>query len=129
MTEDTSSPADVLFDILALEENVWQALTAGDIAADKKALHAEFLGVYPSGFASRQDHLDQLQQGPSIASYSLSQARLLPLGSQHVCLSYHARFTRINAEAEEAMYVSSIWQRAAQGWVNVFSQDTPEEAK
>lgn len=129
MSENKSSPADVLCDVLALEESVWQALLTGDMAADKQALHAEFLGVYPSGFATRQDHMDQLKQGPSIASYRLSQTRLLQLGPAYVCLCYHARFTRINAEAEEAMYVSSIWQRAGQGWVNIFSQDTPESAE
>ncbi len=126
MSKDKTSPAGMLSEILVLEESVWQALESGDMAADKKALHPDFLGVYPSGFAARQDHLDQLKQGPSIASHFLSQARLLQLGPEYVCLSYHARFTRAGAGVEEAMYVSSIWQREAQGWVNVFSQDTPE---
>lgn len=126
MSNDKTSPAGMLCEILAQEENVWQALISGDMGADKKALHADFLGVYPSGFAARQDHLDQLKQGPSIASHVLSQARLLQLGPDYVCLSYHARFTRTGSGVEEAMSVSSIWQRAAQGWVNVFSQDTPE---
>ncbi|OIQ43949.1 MAG: DUF4440 domain-containing protein [Roseobacter sp. MedPE-SW] len=116
---------DLLAEILAQETRVWQALVAGDAAADKAALHVDFLGVYPSGFATRSDHCDQLREGATVGSFELTEARLLQLGADHVCLSYLAHYLRPKAEATDAMYVSSIWQRQDGGWVNVFSQDTP----
>ncbi len=116
---------NLLSEILEHETRVWQALVTGDVAADKAALHVDFLGVYPSGFATRSEHCDQLSEGATVVSFELNEARLLSLGENHVCLSYLARYLRPNAEAQEEMYVSSIWQRQNEGWVNIFSQDTP----
>ena len=123
--------SELLSEILEQETRVWQALVDGDAAADMAALHFDFLGVYPSGFATRADHCAQLQQGATVASFTLTQARVLQLGTEHVCLSYLANYQRPGTEKSDAMYVSSIWQRQelesgqGQGWVNLFSQDTP----
>ena len=43
-------------------------------------------------------------------------------------LAYHARYTRPKGGTAEQMWVSSIWQRAGAGWINIFSQDTPCDA-
>ena len=42
-----------LRDVLALETEVWQALVDGDADADARLLSADFVGVYPDGFSSR----------------------------------------------------------------------------
>lgn len=115
----------VLNELLTEEKRVWQALVDGDSQADREALHPEFLGVYPSGFATRDDHVGQLCDGPTVRSFDICDARLLALGHDHYCLSYAARFTRFKSTSDEAMYVSSIWQRQTGRWVNIFSQDTP----
>ncbi|MEP2680498.1 MAG: nuclear transport factor 2 family protein [Sulfitobacter sp.] len=125
----------LLAEILRLEESVWQALVEGDAEADAAALHPDFLGVYPSGFAGRADHAGQLEQGATVESFQITQPRLLELGADHVCLSYLATYRRPSHTEQDRMYVSSIWQRAAgdeggdqttgQGWINIFSQDTP----
>lgn len=114
-----------LDEMLALETRVWEALVRGDAAADAELLLPEFLGVYPDGFAGGEDHAGQLDGGPTVAEFTLSEARLLPVGAAHVMLSYRAAFRRVGREAEEAMYVSSLWQRDGAGWRNLFSQDTP----
>lgn len=124
------SSSELLQEILCLEHQVWQALVEGDSAADARLLAPDFLGVYPSGFAKAADHVGQLAEGPTVARYEISETRLLELGPDHVCLSYHARYQRAAPAEEtsdwEAMYVSSIWKRqpGALGWGNVFSQDT-----
>ncbi|MFT6458701.1 MAG: hypothetical protein ACJARR_003250 [Pseudophaeobacter arcticus] len=115
----------LLTEILEQETRVWQALVDGNPDADKAALHADFLGVYPSGFATRAEHCDQLQAGPTVSSFELTEPRLLQLGKDHVCLSYLALYQRPGTASRDAMYVSSIWQRQGQGWLNLFSQDTP----
>jgi hypothetical protein len=107
------------------ETRVWQALVDGDAAADAAALAHGFLGVYPSGFATSDDHVGQLAAGPTVDRFALSQMRVMTLGPDHAVLSYFAQFRRVAAMKDEAMYVSSIWQRAGDGWINVFSQDTP----
>jgi hypothetical protein len=115
----------LLAEIAQCEQAVWDALVTGDVTADLAALDDAFLGVYPDGYATRSDHAHQLSQGPTVRSYDLSQLRILPLGADHVLLSYLARYTRQTATEAEEMFVSSIWRRSKTGWINLFSQDTP----
>jgi len=115
----------LLDEILACETSVWQALVTGDAKADSGALAEGFLGVYPDGFAGKSDHCGQLSNGPTVAQFTLSEARVMALGPDHVLLAYRAAYTRIGRQQSETMFVSSIWGRSAAGWVNVFSQDTP----
>ena len=110
---------------IALETRVWQALISGDAAADGAMLTREFLGVYPSGFASRSDHTGQLDGGPVMQHYKLSDTRLLAIGPDHALLCYRADFTRAGSDKPEAMFISSLWERHHTGWLNSFSQDTP----
>ena len=115
----------LLLELEACERAVWEALVHGDERADEAALHDDFLGVYPDGFAEKSDHVQQLANGPTIERFELSQCRVLTLGPEHAVLSYRAEFVRVGRRAPEAMYVSSIWRRSTGGWTNVFSQDTP----
>jgi hypothetical protein len=111
-----------------LERRVWQALADGDVEADMNLLDPRFVGVYASGFASREDHAGQLADGPSVKDFSIHDPRLLPLAADTAILSYRATFTRpgkSDAASVQTMYVSSIWCQRGASWVNVFSQDTP----
>lgn len=113
---------------LSLETRVWQALVDGDGAADRALLADDFLGVYSTGFAIRDDHSGQLADGPTVARFDIRDARLMPLGPGRVLLAYFASFTRVAAPAPEAMpesmYVSSIWENRDGIWLNTFSQDS-----
>ena len=111
--------------LLAHEKQVWQALIDGDAGADHALLRPDFTGVYPSGMSGRAGHVAQVRDGPSISSYRLSELRAFAVGKAHAMLCYRADFTRAGSVADEAMYVSSLWQREGQGWRNLFSQDTP----
>ena len=117
-----------LEELLALERRVWRALVDGDGEADAALLAADFLGVYPTGFADRDEHRSQLDAGPSMAAFELDDERLLVLADDAAILSYRARFRRPGRAAgatDEVMYVSSLWCHRDGRWVNVFSQDTP----
>ncbi|UWR22851.1 nuclear transport factor 2 family protein [Sulfitobacter sp. S190] len=107
------------------ERAVWEALVAGDPAADAAALHDSFLGVYPDGFAGKDAHVSQLHDGPGVDHYTLTDIRVRAMGADYALISYRATYRRRGREAEETMFVSSIWQRYPQGWRNIFSQDTP----
>lgn len=115
----------LLNEILEMEQRVWRALCEGDGAADEALLMPGFVGVYPDGVSGREAHAGQLDAGASVATYALNEARVLPVGAEHVMLIYNVRFRRIGRDADEAMYVSSLWQRVEDGWRNLFSQDTP----
>ena len=113
---------------IELESNVWEALRRGDPEADARLLSDDFLGVYPSGFADRSDHVGQLTNGPTVAEFELHDARLLVLSDDDVLLAYRAEYRRPAATEDdpvESMYVSSLWCRRSGQWVNVFSQDSP----
>lgn len=115
------SPLD---QFLALETQVWEALTKGDAKADAALLTPDFLGVYPSGFAGRTDHSGQLDAGPVMQTYQLDQARLIVIAPDSVLLSYRASYRRAGGD-NEVMFISSLWQKRGRRWLNSFSQDTP----
>ncbi len=118
---------DVLDKVVRLETAVWQALVEGDRDADERLLADDFLGVYPTGFAGRGAHVDQLAGGPTVATFELSDIRVLEVGDDAVLIVYRAEYASPRAgDASESMYVSSLWCRRDDRWVNVFSQDTPD---
>lgn len=117
--------------LLQLERKVWDALADGDPEADTELLAEDFLGVYPTGFASRADHAEQLADGPTVSEYVLSEARKFDVSDRAVMLSYRADFRRASAVGDrrpEVMYISSLWCHQGGRWINVFSQDTPAES-
>lgn len=112
--------------LLALETNIWKALRSGDPQADKAHLADDFLGVYPSGLADRSDHVDQLANGPTIASFEIVDPRMIAISADHALLVYRADYRRPESEDMlESMFVSSLWSRRDGQWTNAFSQDTP----
>lgn len=127
MDEKIQTTGPLLAEILSLETKVWQALCDGDPAADAKLLTTDFLGVYPSGYSDRTGHCDQLQDGPTVTSFSLSEARLRIISPDAVLLTYTARYQRPEANRPACMFISSLWERAGSGWRNSFSQDTPAD--
>lgn len=127
MTDKPTKDVPTTAEILAYERRVWEALVAGDPEADMAMLSSDFLGVYPSGFSDRDGHGGELSAGPTMAQYQLSEARLMPLADGLVLLAYRADFTRAGRSDTETMYISSIWRRQGDGWINCFSQDSMAE--
>ena len=62
--------------------------------ADRALLRPDFLGVYPTGFANRDDHVGQFADAPTMAKYDLSEAKLRVLTRYIVLLSYRADYQR-----------------------------------
>ncbi len=123
---DTPQPNNKLLEeILSLETQVWQALVAGDPVADGRILTTGFLGVYPSGFSTKAEHCGQLSDGPVMKSFALSQAKLRVISPIAVLLSYCADYQRTGSANKDLMYITSLWEHGASGWLNSFSQDTP----
>lgn len=121
-----SDPSVSAAELLAAETSVWEALRSGDQVRDQALLAAEFLGVYATGFVSRQEHVAELDAGPIVHDYEILEARHLPAGPGCALIAYRVRF-RPAADAEPVSWmVSSLWRRERDGsLVNVFSQDTP----
>jgi hypothetical protein len=113
--------------LVRLETEVWQALVDGDAEADARLLADDFVGVYPTGFAGRDDHAGQLAGGATVEWFELSEERMIVVSDDALLLTYRAVYVRVGETAHaETMYVSSLWCRRDGRWVNVFSQDTPE---
>lgn len=115
----------LLKDLEPYERAVWSALQTGDPSADRALLSSDFLGAYPDGFHGRDAHAGQLDAGPTVGTYTLSQLQARALGPDHGLLTYQADYTRPGVPEIHTMYVSSLWQRTETGWTNIFSQDTP----
>jgi hypothetical protein len=108
-----------------LESAVWHALVSGGADADRALLSEDFVGLFPTGFASREDHADELADGPSIASYAITDARLIDVSEDAGLLCYRAEYRRPGHIAPEVMFISSLWVQREGRWWNTFSQDTP----
>jgi hypothetical protein len=70
--------------------------------------------------------------GESVSEYVLTDPAVLRLAEGVFALTYLAQWKRAGAKsasAPEEMYVTSIWRREGQGWLNVFSQDTAVSRK
>ena len=114
---------------VSLESQVWEALRIGDPQRDAALLTEDFLGVYETGFSDRQNHCDQLKNGPIVARYAITDPRITVLSEEIVLLAYLAEWSRpASPESTEYMYISSIWRRSGSGWRNIFSQDTRSTA-
>lgn len=113
-------------DLVAAERAVWEALRTGDREADRALLTEDFLGVYPTGFVNRDDHVDELADGPTVLDYEFLEVRTLEVADGTGLIAYRVRF-RPAAQAEPITWmVSSIWRREPDGSLaNTFSQDTP----
>jgi len=125
MKNSSDTDQRLLKEMIACETGVWNALVAGDQQADNAALADDFIGIYPDGFAQKDDHLGQLAHGPTVISFALSNCRVRALGKDHALFMYRADFLRAGQADPQVMYVSSIWQRTPENWTNIFSQDTP----
>jgi hypothetical protein len=112
--------------LVDLETAVWQALVDGDPDADARLLTDDFLGVYPTGFAGRDDHIGQLANGPTVRAFEITDPRMTVVAEDAALLAYRATYRRAGRDREpESMFVSSLWCRRGAVWRNVFSQDTP----
>jgi hypothetical protein len=112
---------------LGLEIQVWEALKNGDKNANSKLLSDDFLGVYETGSGSKEDHLELLRNGPIISCYEIGSSQLIQLGPEIASLTYSATATFLRNEGEDTqvlLYITSIWARRLNKWVNIFSQDT-----
>ena len=113
-------------ELLAAETAVWEALRAGDQAADHALLAEDFLGVYPTGFVTREDHVAELEDGPTVAAFTILETRTMVTGEDSALIAYRVRFRAPEGAEPITWMVSSLWRRTADGsLVNVFSQDTP----
>ena len=112
---------------LGLEIQVWEALKNGDKNANSRLLSDDFLGVYETGLGSKEDHLELLRNGPIISCYEIGSSQLIQLGPEIASLTYSATATFLRNEGKDTqvlLYITSIWARRLNKWVNIFSQDT-----
>lgn len=113
--------------VVAYETAVWQALVDGDATADAELLAPEFVGVTPTGVAGRDAHAGALTDGPTVVRFEITEPRLLTVSDDAVLLIYRAVYEPVGPDASSgSMWVSSLWCRRGDRWVNVFSQDTPD---
>ena len=73
-----------------------------------------------------------MKDGPTVADYTIIDAKLIELGPDLVLFGYLVQWVRIkngHPQDAEQMYISSIWRQINTRWKNIFSQDTPVAGK
>jgi hypothetical protein len=119
------TPEELTDFALGLESGVWQALMDGDPDVDRALLSEDFLGVYPTGFANRDEHAEQLRDGPTVVEYQIHSPLAVAVADDLIQFAYDARYRRTTGGDLDRMYVMSLWAKRDGAWVNTFSQDTP----
>ena len=105
---------------------MWEALRTADRERDRALLAPEFLGVYPTGFVTREHHVAELERGPIVFDYEILETRHMPAGPGSALLAYRVRFRPAEDAEPVTWMVTSLWRREPDGSLaNTFSQDTP----
>ena len=109
------------------EKEVWEAIKNKDKSADSRLLADDFVGLYDTGFATKSDHVNQMDDEYSIEKYNLQDAKVLRLSPTMALLLYKATCKGSGAWEQFCSrpgYVSSLWVEREGHWLNLFSQDT-----
>jgi hypothetical protein len=113
-------------ELITAETAVWEALRTADRERDRALLAPDFLGVYPTGFVTRDDHVAELERGPIVFDYEILESRHVPAGPGSALLAYRVRFRPVEDAEPVTWMVTSLWRREPDGSLaNTFSQDTP----
>ena len=113
--------------IRAQEVQVWEALKNKDKTADRKFLDDHFVGVYRDGFGTAAEHVAQIDDVYQLTGYQLDNVRVFNVSAAAVMIVYRATCQATGtwvADCAQPLYISSLWIRHGERWVNVFSQDT-----
>ena len=92
-------------ELLAAETAVWESLRAGDQAVDRRLLSPDFLGVYPTGFVTRDDHVAELDDA-TVAAETMLETRTMVTGEDSALIAYRVRF-RVTEGAEPITWMVS----------------------
>jgi uncharacterized glyoxalase superfamily protein PhnB len=118
--------ADVLAELLSMEEQGWAALSAD--ARTARAFYADVLTddavmVFPGGMVLSGKHaiLDSL--GEPWSRHTISEARVVGVSSEVQVLSYRATAAR-DGQPEYRAHISSTYTRRGGSWCLAFHQHT-----
>jgi hypothetical protein len=113
--------------LLALEEQAWQALSAGSARQFYgRNLAPQALMVFPSGVLTREQALSSLDSAPPWASYRIDDAQVVVLTEDSALLTYSARAQR-TGEAPYLARMTTVFVRepGSDDWLTAFHQQTP----
>src|SRR5215470_6153413 len=113
---------------IAKEKEVWEALKSKNKAADSQLLAEDFLGLYDTGFATRSDHVKQMDDSYAIDTYTIQDSRVVRLDPKMALLLYKSTCKGSGdweTYCSRPVYVSSLWVHRDGRWLALFSQDTP----
>ena len=121
-------PPDSFF--VAKEKEVWEALKNKDKAADARLLADDFVGLYGTGFATKADHINQMDDRYTLEVYKILDVKVIRLRPTMVLLLYKGTCKGTGEWAQvcaRSDYISSLWVERDGQWLNLFSQDTIAE--
>ena len=113
---------------IAKEKEVWEALKSKNKAADSQLLAEDFVGLYDTGFATRSDHVKQMDDSYAIDTYTIQDSKVVRLDPKTALLLYKSTCKGSGdweTYCSRPVYVSSLWVHRGGHWVALFSQDTP----
>lgn len=111
----------------AIEEQAWQALSAGSAAQFYgRYLAPQAAMVFPSGVLTREQILSSLESAPPWASYRIDDAHVIILTDDSAVLTYTARAQRTGDTPYQARMTTVFVRDPAGGdWMTAFHQQTP----
>lgn len=115
--------------LTALEKRVWEATKKKDTKTLRKLCVEEYCAILSDGTQLTRDEICDLLPIVEISSYSMSDVRLISLGSDAAILTYKAKSQTIilGEKVDEETRIASTWTRRNGEWQNVFYQETKIE--
>jgi hypothetical protein len=109
--------------LLELEERLWQAV--GDRDQYERELASDAVHVFPSfGIVEREAALGGVEGARPWTSFTIADARVVPLGEHAAALVYTTCAQRGDEPAYRAA-ITSVYRRDAERWQLVVHQQTP----
>jgi hypothetical protein len=111
--------------LLRLEHDGWQALSGDDGASFyQHLLSPHSLMVFPGIVLSKERAVDEIEQAPPWAEFSIDDPQVVRLTEQSAVLTYSATARR-EGQPEYHALMSSIYVENGGAWKLAFHQQTP----
>ena len=118
--------ADIEQILLQNERKVWEAFKARDANSIDALLAEEAQIVTPDGSFTKLQFMRLIPRFPEIPSYSIENAKVIPLSKEIAILTYESRYVTNEPEPRtHSAYQTTIWVNRGGKWVAIFNQETP----
>ncbi|MCZ7421225.1 MULTISPECIES: nuclear transport factor 2 family protein [unclassified Micromonospora] len=121
----TTITQDLEKELFALEQEGWRAISSANGDFYRQLVTAQTLVVEHDGISTGDDLVAEIDGNTSpFTGFTLDEQRIVPVSDDTAVITYRA-IAEVSGRGTFRLYMSSLWQRQADGWKLLFHQQTP----